>query len=311
MYRGFWLVVAALVASSGAAVAQDTDEPLRPEISFPDVEHGERVVPLDDAGEMTLNATITCQKTPLPLFWTEVGLNPKGPSFANPIVSPGSQVFSHDPVECGQGTPLEVEAMLSVALTQNAPAFETIDLPVEMTVQRSGEGPVPAGTYTEEANATFTVGYYSLVNVRAEEKVATTAPGGSHTYEISVDNFSNGPTDVAPSIAKAPEGVDVEVSEPVVLGSNESATLDVVIEDTAKQPDAAHRVEIDVDATSTDPRAKQSSHAEVRLLLGVDGRDENLATQAQEATTPGPGLGLALTALAGLAAVLASRPRRP
>lgn len=312
--RGWtWWLVAALVVPSGAALAQDTGDPLRPEIAFPDVEHEGRVIPLGDPGELSLNATIGCQKTPFPtVVRTDVRLQPKPPSFANAIVSPVSQTSFHDPARCSQGRPLQVNATFSVSLTQNAPAYETFDVPVEMTVQRSVEGPVPPRTYTEQANGTFTAGYHSLVNVRATEKIAETAPGGNHTFEIRLDNFSNGPTEFRSSVENASEGVAVDVPEPVVLETQETARLDVHVQDTSGRPDAEHPFTLVVNATSTDPSAEQGNRSEVGFLLATSGTNESLEaqTQTRESSVPAPGVGLVLAAVAGLALLVGSSPKR-
>lgn len=306
-----WLVgaILALVVLLPSSAAQPVEDPVEPEVEFPDVRIEDPVVPLDEVGLTTVEATIECSMLEPPVSATVVTPETTAPSYASVIVSPASTTFSPDPVACAQGTPHAYEANLSIALTQNAPAFERFDTTVAITVQYGPPTGVLFGPYGPyHANVSVMPGFLLHYNVRADQKISTVAPGGTATFDVALDNFSNGPTKFTLDPASVPDGLDVSLPDPVVLDTQEAATLTVEATDVpGASTEENHPFRLDLHAASTNPRAEETGSSELSLLVKAEpGAGDPLGSASEdgdEAGVPAPGVATLVAALVGAIAI--------
>lgn len=136
------------------------------------------------------------------------------PSWANVIIAPSALSFTYSPQD--QGYP-SVPFSVSIALTQNAPAFQSTK--VTLSGQATGSQAQDISVLTTQL--TVTPGYFNLYNVRVDNKIGQGGPQDSVVYPIQIDNFSNGETRFEFSLAQedTPAGFQAVIPEPIVLQS--------------------------------------------------------------------------------------------
>lgn len=290
-------------------LAQSPVSPLEPEVTFPDARIEDPVKPLGEPGQTTLTARIECPPDETPLSVTEANLIADGPAFVDAIVSPSTQSFAGRPVECRQ-QPHELEASFSAALDQNAPAFETIRIPVELFVNRTSQDGTPERSHGPyHANVSVPVGYLPLINVRVPDKQVETEPGGEATFELQVDNFSNGRSRFTVHVVDGSPGLELSPPDPVEAPPNASEDLRLTARDTGEGPaDRDHTFRVEVRAASTNPSAEDTANRTQKLRVTVDaGPAESLQPGSDGSPSPVPGPGSWAAAVLGLAALARAR----
>ncbi len=146
-------------------------------------------------------------------FFTVNLQDANSPSWANVIIAPASVIIQYQP-----GSSVTEEFSVSVALTQNAPAFEA----TKVTIDGTPGGGSPQGLSISPTQLTVTPGYFNLYNVRLEQKIGQGGPQDSVQYPIVIDNFSNGDTRFEFALLNPdnlPSGFQPVVPEPLVLNS--------------------------------------------------------------------------------------------
>ena len=140
---------------------------------------------------------------------------PDAPSWANVIIAPTSLAFVPP---TGQTEQVSQPFQISVALTQDAPAFQT----QRITIQASTSAPAGTTIAVQPTQIAVTPGYFNLYNVRLDSKIGQGGPQDSVEYPIIIDNFSNGDTRFEFSLLNPdnlPSGFQPVVPEPIVLQS--------------------------------------------------------------------------------------------
>lgn len=146
-------------------------------------------------------------------FFTVTLQDQSSPSWGNVIIAPASLIVQYAP-----GETVTKDFSVSIALTQNAPAFEA----TKVTIGGSASSGSPQGMSVAPTQLTVTPGYFNLYNVRLEQKIGQGGPQDSVKYPVVIDNFSNGDTRFEFALINQdnlPSGFQPVVPEPLVLNS--------------------------------------------------------------------------------------------
>lgn len=295
--RGWFILAGAILCLLvPSSAAQLPGQPLAPDVEFPRVTIDETVKPLDGPANATLQATIGCTPDENPLEMTNVEFTAGGPTFVNSVLSPAAQGFHGEPIACARSQAHEIETQYTASLTQNAPAFERIDVPVEMYINRSDRS---YGPY--QANVSLDVGYFGLLNARAPDKQIVVEPGGTASFPLVVENLANGDTRVSTELASGNEGLEIGLPEPSVLAPNQTTNLTVIAIDNEEGTDHENHVfEVLVQGASTNPQAEDTAEANqtLKVVVEPDGSQRLEAASQNASGVPAPGAGAFLALLA-------------
>ncbi len=279
-WRGTFAVGLILVALAiaGAASAQEPGNPLEqpPPVSFEDQTLEEPIVPLSSPGTIEMMIGIGCDALETPETVTTAEITTANePRYVEAVVSPASASWTTEAGDCpSEGPVYEDTFQVSVVFTQDAPAFEEVPIRLEMTVQK--EPPVgEARTYGPfVANATATPGYFDNYDRRVDSSIQDARADEVATFEIMINNFSNGETRFDAKAAEAPDDVVVEFDpDELVLKAGEAGTLrvDVSFEDPSRIQERVQRsVTIDILPSSTHPLGGDAAPSTAGVLAQFD-----------------------------------------
>lgn len=299
------VVVASLAAAPAGSAQPSPAEAAAPAVVFEDATIDGLVRPLGDPGVVEMPVEIGCDALETPQTTTEAYAAPGArPDGVNVVLSPATQSWTTAPGDCPSPTQPSFTGTVqaSASLSQDVPAYDPITVPLEMTVNKTP--PEPAGEnrsygpYT--ADLTVTPGYFSLYNLRLDEKTLQTAPDETARFPITIDNFSNDATRFSLRTVEAPDTVEITF-EPgeVTLGVDERGTAEILVElrDPGTFENEVASIEVEV-TTASDTRPEHTGKASRQSVL--------VQFRGGPAGTPAPGAGAVLAVL-GAAVLLAAR----
>lgn len=295
----------AIMAASNPAAAQNQAGDGSSTTSC-EANSGQTIRPLGTPGTWTCTVTIQFSgaggaAAADPVNFYTASLSETSPSWANVIISPGSQSGQYS----GDGNTVDLEFTVTVALTQDAPALTPDKVTIDTTVTTTSEqGVAPSST-----DLTVVPDYYNLYNVALQKKIGQGGPQESVDYPITIDNFSNGDTRFTFSLASedsVPSGFNPTTPDPKVIRSQatgaESSTTQVTFSVyTPYQNGYVNEIgaiQLQIDSAYANDPSKEGVSSTVSTL-----------TQARGFYVPGPGAGLTALSILGVALFLAKRDR--
>ncbi len=258
----------------------------------------DEIRPLSTPGSWSCTADPRVTTGPVsdPATFISIQLEPENEqSWMNTVIAPTSLVFEYVQGEGYEAQNFNVE----VALTQNAPAFESNRLTIGGNVISEG-APAGRSVSVQPTDILVTPSYFNLYNVRLDTKIGQGGPQDSVDYNIQIDNFSNGDTrfEFNPANEEIPEGFQAVPPDPVVLQS-EATGGERTTEQVTFSVYTPYRNGY-VNEVGAIRLAISSAYATDTTYEGV-GSTISTLTQARGFYVPGPG-----GALTGLAVVAAT-----
>lgn len=293
-------IAAGLLVLTLAGVASADHGP--EEVQAHDTTIEEPVAPLGSPGEAVLPVEVPCTEEE----------NGTVEARAELAQAPETLVFDARDGEadlaeaCPESHTLVLEVPVEVRFTQQAPAFEPQQADVDVHVQKQA----PDGNTTTlppaQASVTATPDYFNQFNANLQTKIAEAGPQEQVRYTIAIDNYSNGDTRFTFSLpAELPGGFEAVVPSPMVIQTN------------ATGGDASDEATFTVFTPFHNGWVNEVGAIQLRIdsfyaaNTSIEGNSTQLSTltKTQGMHVPGPGAGLALLSLAGLA--VAARKQAP
>ncbi|MEA3201072.1 MAG: hypothetical protein QOE90_2500 [Thermoplasmata archaeon] len=236
----------------------------------------------------------------------------RSPAWATPVLSPTS--MDADGSTCAQQGGVDLSLSVNVQASDQAPAF----VPDALEIDALADEPFHA-TGETKATTQIAAGYFSIIDASAPETERGLPPGGITTFPVDFTNMGNGATKIVFETATTSRDVIAVAPTPIVLQSKQTGGTQI----GAVVPLQVHRA-------ADSPRTQETVTLRWRASYALDGKlagDSGVLTfvvgngaaapdtrqQADDALNqvkqaPGPGLGMLVPALAGLA-MLARRLR--
>lgn len=215
------------------------------------------------------------------------------PAWSQVVVSPASDVV--DVTACEGGTATR-HATVSVTAGDQAPAFR----PTPLRIQATATG---VGGRNESATATLnvTADYFSILDAVARDATKTARPGAEVEFPITLANLGNGRTRVTFVVENASDDLVIETPDALTLGSKQQGEA----ANSAETRVVARTKEggMLVNRVGTFTLLLKGEHADAPPRAGDEARLTFVVTTRSDA----PGPGLALVALAVVAAAYAAR----
>lgn len=305
-----WILLAALVLLACGATAQEVDP--APPVEIEDVEIPDLVVPLDEPGQQTVTVRVGCEAHEVPNTETRASLNATDvPKWANVIVSPSTLNWLTSPEHCpSTGMPFEGTVQLSVATTQDAPAYQEQAFALEADVVKKPPAEAEARTYGPyRGNVSFTPGYFHQHNVRVDEKIKQADPGQTLAFEGTIHSFANHETAFTLEAVEEPEGFAVSYDpERLVLDPQETGlfAVEVAPRDGSQPPDDTVSVKTQIHGASTHELGGETGTSQVSMLAKFQADRPDPRDQVP---VPAASTAASLAALAAVALAAAARTR--
>lgn len=302
MARG-WLVGAILGLALGLASVAGAQPDTAPQVEVENVTIEGLIDPLDEPGETQVEIRVGCEAGEIVGTETVAELQTVDlPEWANTIVSPTTLSWQTQPGDCpSTDLPFRRNVSVSVALTQNADAYESTEGRIVANVNKTTpEG--PSRTYGPHAGSlTFMPGYFHQHNDRMDVKVLEVAPNETAVFEGTIENFSNHETrfTLEPQPLSEATPARVETSDPLVLGPDETGTYEIRVVPTGDvgASGATVTAQVHILGESTHPAGGEDGTSQVSVLAKFQGATSG----ADPRDAPGPGAAVVVTVLGALA----------
>ncbi len=252
--------------------------------------------PHAEPGKIHLQVSVPCQDDERATAWTTAELV-EAPAYVT-LIAPG-MANQTTPVCHDANDTLALDYPVEITLDKRAPAFETQTVTLEVRVQKNHTNGTVERLGPVEADVTFTPGYFNLYNVRLEQKIGQAGPQESVTYPIVIENFSNGDTRFAFSLANPdslPDGFNAVVPEPLILERPETAGEPTTGTVNFQVYTPFHNGYVnEVGAVQLEVTSSYAPDTD------IEGETSHISTltQARGWYVPGPGLLIVLLAVAG------------
>lgn len=279
-----------------------------PSLEVSDETIAEPVKPLGDPAKPWLDVSVPCQDDERATVFTQATPR-EAPEFVD-VESASVENRSTEVCHDANDT-LEVGLPVEIGLTQKAPAFQPTTVGFDVHVQKNHTNGTTSELGPVQANVTLTPGYFNLFNARLETKIAEAGPDEAVTFPLTIENFSNGPTEFTFRLTNEeaiPEGFEPVVPSKIVLESNAtggtktSATVKVQVFTPYHNGYVSEigALQLTVDSAYAPDPSIEGSSAQVSTMTKVNGF-----------YIPGPGVAALLATLAGVGVVLGrARVRR-
>lgn len=301
-----WLVALVALGSTALAPAAAQEPTGEPPVEIEEADLSGLVVPLGAPAEATFEVRVGCDATETPQTLTRVHVKPGSlPEWANLVVSPSTLSWMSAPGDCpSTGTPYRANVTAIVSVTQHAPAYEPVQLPIQAEVVKQPPEVERNRTYGPyNTTVSLTPGYFHLHDVRLEETIQQVAPDETARFEGTVRNLANHETRyvIRPHEPNLEVNATVEPAE-LVLAPNATGTFVLEVRRATSSGTVVNEVgavQFQVQGNSTHGLGGEGGTSEVSVLAKFSRSPQDVAQ------SPAPGTVLALVTVTVGALVLA------